>query len=85
MPKTSIQTWQLWEHHVKETTTSWFYTSCENIKNYETKEMGEKGGVMKTWELWNEGDMIEKRWKEWNEKLMASSGKQGASSIMMTW
>jgi hypothetical protein len=33
---------------VKETTNSQFNTSCENIKHYETKEMGEKGGVMKT-------------------------------------
>jgi hypothetical protein len=46
--------------------------------------MGEKGGVMKTWELWNEGDKMEKRWKEWSEKLMTSSGEWGASSIMMT-
>jgi hypothetical protein len=33
---------------VKETTKSQFNTSCENIKHYEIKEMGEKGGVMKT-------------------------------------
>lgn len=69
---------------MKETTRSWFNKSCGNIKHYETKEMGEKRRVMKTWKLWNEGDMMEKRWKEWSEKPMASSGKQGASSIMMT-
>lgn len=75
MPKTCMQTWQLWQCHVKETTNSQFNTSCENIKHYETKEMGEKGGVMKTWELWNEGDKMEKRWKEWSEKPMTSSGE----------